>query len=406
MRNLGNSASAMRSVKKEFIVMDLDDDEDEVVPCGEVTEECMMDAEEINTSTDAGKTRPSKMQRTGFVVASDDDDGGGGDDWDSKIDHQYMMLLDSFREDGNSFLSDNPLRSIRYEVDNGGYDNREFKAVFTDKPSKEDRNTLRVTKKKNVESKPHVEASSKKTTTKEAGLRRRESRVTEKSDEAVHVTSHVKRNSQHNGNANENENSEDHLVFDKTYKAYLTWLVENSKSSRTNPEKEIKVKLEQDYTMSLSDSDSDIIVGDSPFMDEEDSPFVASKSYKVIDLDDGSSDERSSWFRKEIMNILKQPYTETELVKLHKEASVHRVSSRHVELRNGTEFSFKTEKERPSYLDGYPDFNKMYIDTLHEKDEYKALNLLRGFIFYLTNVVRDDAFKPWLDLECLKIRCF
>lgn len=72
------------------------------------------------------------------------------------------------------------------------------------------------------------------------------------------------------------------------------------------------------------------------------------------DLDEESSDQRNSWFRKEIMNVLKQPYTVTELKELHNEASVHRVSSRHVELRDGTEFSFPTKKKTPSYLDGYP----------------------------------------------------
>jgi len=72
------------------------------------------------------------------------------------------------------------------------------------------------------------------------------------------------------------------------------------------------------------------------------------------DLDEESSDQRNSWFRREIMNVLKQPYTVTELKELHKEASVHGVSSRHIELRDGTEFSFPTNKKKPSYLDRYP----------------------------------------------------
>lgn len=264
MSNLMNAAAAMTHLK-EFNMMDLDDDDEDVL-CGGVKEECMMDSK-------ADEISPSNMQQ--IVSSSDDDDG----DWDTKFDHQYMKLFDSFREDGSSYLSDNPLRSIRYEVDNGGYDKREFKAVVINKPSREDRNTIRVTKK-NVESKPHVQASSKKTTRKEAGLRRRESRVTEKSVQARPVT----RNSKHNnGKASEKENLEDEMVLDGSYRSYLTWLVENSKSSRPNLEKEIQVKCEEDYTMSLSDSDSDIIVvGDRPFLDEEDSPFVPSKSYKVI----------------------------------------------------------------------------------------------------------------------------
>ncbi|XP_019098198.1 PREDICTED: uncharacterized protein LOC104773422 isoform X3 [Camelina sativa] len=376
----------MKPVKEEFVTIDLDDGGEDVL-CGEVNVECMMDAEEINTS-------------------DDDDDG---DDWDTKIDHQYMYLLDSFKEDGNTYLSDNPLRSIRYEVDNGGYDNRRFKAAAV---TKEDQNTVRVVTKKNFESKPHhVQASSRKTTTKEAGSRqRRENSVAEKSVEATLITtSHVKSNSppQQHGSGNASEKEENLADHDENYKAYLTWLVENLKSSTTTTEKEIQVKCEEeDFAMSFSDSDSDtIVVGDRPFLDGEDSPFVPSKSYRVVDLDDKRSDERSSWFRKEIMNVLKQPYTLTELTELHNEASVQRRSTRHVELRDGTEFNFKTKKKRPSYLDEYPDFKKEYLDSLHDADERKALNLLRGFIFYLTNVVRDDAFKPWLDHECLKTRC-
>lgn len=73
------------------------------------------------------------------------------------------------------------------------------------------------------------------------------------------------------------------------------------------------------------------------------------------DLDEERNDQCNSWFRKEIMNVLKQPYTETELIELHREATVHRESTRNVELENGTEFSFPMKKkERPSYLDGYP----------------------------------------------------
>lgn len=263
MRDLMNSDAVMRPVKEELIDIDLDDDndEDEDVICGEVTVECMMDVEQVGNLTDSGEMNPSNMQQT----------ADADDNWDTKIDHNYMIFLDSFREDGSSHLSDNPLRSIRYEVDNGGYDKREFKAVLH-KRSREDQDTIRVTKK-NVEHKPHVQESTVKTK-KEAGF------VTEKSVEAKR---HLKRNSQRNGDASKKETSEDEVVIDEGYKSYLTWLVENSKTSRTSSsEKEIRVKCEE-AAMSLSDSDSDIIaMQDRPFLDEEDSPFVPSKCYTVI----------------------------------------------------------------------------------------------------------------------------
>ncbi|KFK44257.1 hypothetical protein AALP_AA1G235000 [Arabis alpina] len=367
MSDLKNPVPVMRSVKNEPIVMDLDED----VLCDEVND-CRIDAEDMDTSRDSGEPNRSNMQLS--LCTHDNDD----DDLDTNIDHQYMKLLDSFREDGDSFLSDNPLRSIRYDVDNGGYDLREFKAA------REDRNTTRVTKK-NVESKPRVNASTEKST-EEAELRRR-------------------RNSQRNVEAGKKENSEGQMVLDETYRSYLTWLMENSRSSRTDPEKEVQVKCEE-YTMSSSDSDI-IVVEDHPFLDEEDSPFVASKNYEAIDVDeDSGGDQRPSWFRKEIMEVLKQPYTEEEYKELNQEASVRRLLTRCRELRDGREITYQTDQVRPSYLDRYPGFKKKLEESLRENDRHRALNLLRGFIFYLTKLARDDAFLPWLDPECLKIRCF
>ncbi|ESQ34642.1 hypothetical protein EUTSA_v10007934mg [Eutrema salsugineum] len=378
----------MRPVKKEPIMMDLDNDD-----------ECMMDTEQTDTSIKSGEANPSNMQRH-FCAANDDADG-----WDNtNIDHQCMKLLDSFREDGDSYMRDNPLRSLRYDVDNGGYDNRVFKAVTNKQRSREDGNTIRVTKK-NVESRK----TSKRKTRKEAvpELRRREKSpaATEKSVEARVITSRVKRrNSQHNVEARKKKNSDGQMIPDESYRFYLKSLVEKSKSSRTNPEKEIQVKCEED-TMSLSDSDI-IAVGDRPFMDEEDSPFVPSKSYKVVDLEEGSVDQTNSWFKKEIMNVLKQPYNEEEFNELYNEASVCRASTRCLELRDGRDLSYTpTDKTRPSYLDMYPKLQRE-VEYLREKDRrHRALNLLRGFIFYLKNVARHDAFKPWRNRECMKIRC-
>uniref|UniRef100_A0A1J3J1K1 Uncharacterized protein n=1 Tax=Noccaea caerulescens TaxID=107243 RepID=A0A1J3J1K1_NOCCA len=375
---MSNPAADMRPVKKE----------EEDVPCGELNE-CMMD--------DAQQTDIlSNMQPISCATNG----------WDSKIDRRYMMLLDSCREDGDSYprVRDNPLRCIRYEVDNGGYDKREMKLV-TDKKkrSREDRNTVRVTKKNDVESKRrHVQATSKKTAKEAADsdLRPRERSVVtdEKSVEAM------LRNSQE---ARDKDNTEDQMVVpDESYRAYLTRLVEKSIIPRADPEKEIQVKREEEDTMSLPGSDI-IAVGDRPFEDEEESPFVPSKSYKVTDLeeesDDNDDDQRSSWFRKEITNILKQPYNEKELLELKKEASERRSLTRCRELRDGRDIDYATEEKGPSYLDKYPIFKRMLKEALRDKDRHRALNLLRGFIFYLTKVVRHDAFKPWRDRECLKI---
>lgn len=387
MRNMKSSAAvaAMRPVKKEPIVIDLDSDDEDVL-CGELNE-CMMDTD---VPVESGEANPSNMQMT-FST--------GGDDWDNKIDHQYLKLFDSLMDDGNSYLSDNPLRCIRYEVDNGGYDKREFKG-------KQKSRVDGATKKNVVVSRtPHrVQESSKKT--REFSLRRRESPV---SDKSVDATSHARRNSQQNVEARDKEIREAEMVPDEGYKSYLTSLVEKRRSSSSsNPEKEIQVKREEVDAMSLSDSDS-IEVDDRPFLDEEVSPFVASKSYKVVDLEEESDDEGdqcSSWFRKEIMNVLKQPYSEKEFKELEHVASVCKWLTKSKELLDGRDFTYTTNQKKPSYLDQYPEFKRMFEKALYGGDRYRALNLLRGFIFYLTKVARHDAFKPWLDHECLKVACF
>ncbi|CAH8354590.1 unnamed protein product [Eruca vesicaria subsp. sativa] len=405
MRNLKISAG-MRPVKKEPMVIDLDSDDEDTL-CGEMND-CMIDTGESNTSN---------MQ---MIFSADD----GGDDWGNKIDQQYLKLFDSLMNDGNSYLSDNPLRCFRYEVDNGGYDTREFKHK---QESREDQNTSsgRATKKNIVESRPshHVQASSKKRKNvvesrpshhvqassrkrREFVSRRRDSPVNDKS---VDATSHARRSSQHNVcEAREKEIVEAEMVPDENYRSHLRSLVEKRKRSSTNPGKKIQVKREED-AMSLSDSDS-IEVNDRPFLDEEDSPFVPSKSYKVVDLeeesDDDEGDECNSWFRKEIMNVLKQPYNEKEFKELEHEASVCRYLTKSTELLDGRDITYTTKEKRPSYLDQYPEFKRMFEKALDGEEHHSALNLLRGFIFYLTKVARHDAFKPWLDHECLNITCF
>lgn len=70
------------------------------------------------------------------------------------------------------------------------------------------------------------------------------------------------------------------------------------------------------------------------------------------DVENG--DQRPSWFRKEIMEVLKQPYNETEFMEFHREASVCRCLTRCRELRDGRELTYETNQMRPSYLDEYP----------------------------------------------------
>ncbi|KAF8082054.1 hypothetical protein N665_0850s0006 [Sinapis alba] len=195
-------------------------------------------------------------------------------------------------------------------------------------------------------------------------------------------------------------------VVDKDYMSYLTWLVDSLKDSTTAPtpptqqstmppEKDhlAKVKVELD-----TDDDDDIImVSDSPFLDGETTPFVVSKSNNVIDLEKDSSTEEetsSCAFTKELMDDLEKPYDEGELLRLSGEVSEKKRVSRCRELRKGRVSSYETSELGPSYLEKVSDFDREYRRV--DGDDKARLVLLRGFFFYLKNVTRAGAFKPWL----------
>ena len=75
------------------------------------------------------------------------------------------------------------------------------------------------------------------------------------------------------------------------------------------------------------------------------------------DLEEESDDEGdqcNSWFRKEIMNVLKQPYSEKEFKELEHEASLCRWLIKSKELLDGRDFTYTTNQKKPSYLDQYP----------------------------------------------------
>ncbi|CAL9220015.1 unnamed protein product [Arabidopsis halleri] len=210
------------------------------------------------------------------------------------------------------------------------------------------------------------------------------------------------------------KNEESDVVVDKDYTMYLTWLVDSLRDSTTEPMENlqkdqsdldtlkestmvpemdplVEVKVEPDHDW----SDYIIAMGDSPFLDgEECTPFVVSK--KVVDLDEGSKEDESSssWFRKELMDVLQKPYDEGELKLLHRYASIHRKMTRCRELRKGRESDYETDELGQSYLESFPDFEKEY-KLVVGVDKARALKLLRGFFLYLKYVSHDGVFKPW-----------
>ncbi|GLU20668.1 hypothetical protein SLE2022_368560 [Rubroshorea leprosula] len=105
-----------------------------------------------------------------------------------------------------------------------------------------------------------------------------------------------------------------------------------------------------------------------------------------------------SQFREKLMEILSLPYDEREYQLLWKNISNRKPKQRRRELR-GREVSYSGAYGK-SYLDYYPAVKEK---LQNEKNRHKALNLLRGFFFWLKNLMHKGAFLPWLDSSCLKV---
>ncbi|CAE5964430.1 unnamed protein product [Arabidopsis arenosa] len=201
----------------------------------------------------------------------------------------------------------------------------------------------------------------------------------------------VKDNLFHSCKPAKQENKESLSSMDKTYSYYLAYL----RDSITIFKSDRQVKPMKDEVC-LSDPDI-IAISDHPFPDGGKSPFEATNDGKVIDLEDGiePDDIFNSSFSKKLMEILRNPYDEKEFLRLYNEASLKRPLTKSRQLRDGREIEYNDQhKLALSYLEKYTDFNKKY--HRYREDLPRALNLLRGFFFYLENIVLEGAFKPWL----------
>ncbi|XP_010416660.1 PREDICTED: uncharacterized protein LOC104702502 [Camelina sativa] len=239
---------------------------------------------------------------------------------------------------------------------------------------------------------PVVNTNGTKQTKREA-LRRRKTSVTKHNDEPklFHIFKLGKK-----------ESKESLSSIEKSYLYYVAYL----RNSITIVKSGRQVKPVKDVA-SLSDPDI-IAVSDYPFPDGGKTPFEATKDGKVIDLEDGVEleldDLFNSSFSKRLIELLRNPYDEKEYLQLYTEASLKRPLTRSRQLRDGREIEYNVEDQlAPSYLEKYTDFNKIY--HRYQKDLPRALNLLRGFFFYLENIVLEGAFKPWLHEKRLTSLC-
>ncbi|KAL7086172.1 hypothetical protein ACP275_14G323300 [Erythranthe tilingii] len=107
-------------------------------------------------------------------------------------------------------------------------------------------------------------------------------------------------------------------------------------------------------------------------------------------------------FRKQVIDVLRKPYDREEYTELLMDIQQRKQEGRHRELRHGREGPCSVDKDGKSYLDHHPDLREVFLRFVDNKP--KCLNLFRGFFFWLQNFLQHEAFKPWLDEECLAIK--
>ncbi|XP_059315074.1 uncharacterized protein LOC132065616 [Lycium ferocissimum] len=118
-------------------------------------------------------------------------------------------------------------------------------------------------------------------------------------------------------------------------------------------------------------------------------------------LYDNSDTLEKSKFRQKVMDLLKKPYNTEEYKELWTYVNDKKPVERNMETRRGGLSSYKTTKMGKSYLELYEDLKEKLKEF--DNDESKKLKIMRGFTFWLQNVVHGGAFKPWNDREFLAL---
>ncbi|KAE9615278.1 putative EF-Hand 1, calcium-binding protein [Lupinus albus] len=154
-------------------------------------------------------------------------------------------------------------------------------------------------------------------------------------------------------------------------------------------------------------SDSDDLVILEPNQIGENTPFVPSKIFDSSCFENETNQRQllacdQSLFRRRLMEYLEKPYNQEEYNGYLKEVHRRRHKGRHFETRQGVVKSYPTYGFNKSYLELYPDLEKAISEF---KEPRRVLFLLRGFIFWLQNLIydHDGIFQPWRDESCLEI---
>ncbi|GAB2270422.1 hypothetical protein Dimus_005324 [Dionaea muscipula] len=112
-------------------------------------------------------------------------------------------------------------------------------------------------------------------------------------------------------------------------------------------------------------------------------------------------DDANLSFRERVIIRLGKPYDPKELTYLRKLAQQQKLIAYYRDTKRAGQLYTVPGHLGKSYLDCELELQKMFKKV--ELDDYKVLNLLRGFFFWLQHLPHDDSFKPWTDETCMKM---
>lgn len=203
----------------------------------------------------------------------------------------------------------------------------------------------------------------------------------------------------------DSEHEMDVDLVDDSYQIYLDGIKREADSTTEDAK---PVKCEKMEYESSSDSEVLMALNASDFYQGNYSPFETSKRYFTLSDEDDQhclgnpNTSNHSGFREKLMDKLSESFDHEEYEKLWQDITEQRLKERLFNFRSGIIKSCKKFNEPgPSYLEQYPVLEDK-IDAV-KFDKCKVLNLLRGFFFWLQNLVQKDAFPPWLDPLCLEV---
>ncbi|XP_030545148.1 uncharacterized protein LOC115751390 isoform X1 [Rhodamnia argentea] len=200
--------------------------------------------------------------------------------------------------------------------------------------------------------------------------------------------------------------SEHEETWDESYLAFLHCAKEDGSilEFRYDDGKQIRYEEDDEEDEEESSCEVEVLAGEDISKCEEFVTMKLSKDPITIDSKHFADDPGRSGgtvFRKKLMAVLKMPYDVKEHEDLYRRVKHKRQKTVEKSLRQGRDFTSSLGEHCKSYFELYKDLAKEL--KLVQRDGHRSLNLLRGFFFWLENIPKEGAFKPWLDPTCLEV---